>query len=457
MNNLRKNIGRMFWLLVLMFLAMGVYFVYVAGFAGREFVAHPFNARVNVDGDWRRGSIYDASGLTLAESVALNEGDFNSGYFRNYPLGAAFAHVVGYSGMSRSGLELSENFTLQRLNRELVQRVRAVVFGGELRANSIETTFNADLQSLIYNGLGASRGAAVVLNPQTGAVLAMVSTPSFDPNSISPDYWASLIADTSSPLLNRATGGLYPPGSTFKLITALAALEYDTELLDFTITCEGNHVFGENILNCFNARPHGEVDFARAMALSCNVYFAMLAEKIPTEYIIMTAQRINIQFALPNEPTTSELIETAIGQGRTLVTPLSMAQLAAAIANEGLMREPFMVSRTLGHNGNTIAGSTAMPKSAGRIMQANMANILKDMMTDAVNYGTAAPAALPNVQTAGKTGTAQNETGTAHSWFIGFAPADNPTVALAIIIENTGGGTTAATLAREVFGLALME
>jgi peptidoglycan glycosyltransferase len=354
--------------------------------------------------------------------------------------------------MSRSGLELSQNFALQRLSGELVQRVGAVVFGQELIANSIETTFNADLQRLIHESLGSSRGAAVVLNPQTGAVLAMVSTPSFNPNSITAD-WPNLITDNASPLLNRATGGLYPPGSTFKLITALAALEYDTELLNFTITCEGNHIFGENVLNCFNSTPHGEIDLKRAMALSCNVYFALLAEKIPTDHLIIAAQRIGLQFALPNEPTTSELIETAIGQGRTLATPLSMAQLAAAIAGRGQTMQPFMVSRTINARGNTV--NTTTPKTAEKIMTPQMASILSEMMVDAVNHGTGTLAALPGIQTAGKTGTAQNETGSAHSWFIGFAPAENPTVALAVIIENTGGGTRAVQLARQVFELAL--
>jgi peptidoglycan glycosyltransferase len=456
MSNLQKNMSRMFWLLLAAFIAMGAYFVYAAAFQGQDFAAHPFNARVNLNTGGRRGTIYDANGQVLAESVLID-----GGYQRYYPLGPIFAHTVGYSGMSRAGLELSQNFTLQRLSGELIQRVRAVIFGDELIANSIETTFNADLQRLIHNaflaGSGASRGAAVVLNPQTGAVLAMTSMPSFNPNSVTVD-WPSLITDNQSPLLNRAVQGLYPPGSTFKLITAQAALEYDISLLDFTMDCTGSHIFGENILNCFDSRAHGEIDFARAMALSCNVYFAMIAEKIPTAYIIEAAQRINLQFQLPYEPTTSELIETAIGQGRTLATPLNMAQLAAAIANEGRIFEPFMVSRTINASGGTVIGSIRAPRSAGRIMPAATASILKDMMVDAVNHGTGTAACLASagIQTAGKTGTAQNETGTAHSWFIGFAPADNPTVALAILIENTGGGTRAAQLARQVFELALV-
>jgi len=425
--------------------------------ANGSFAAHAFNARVNMEGSGLRGTIYDAGGVVLA---------YTDEQGRHYPHGARFSHVVGYSGMSRAGLELSQNFMLERLSRELWQMTRAVVFDDEIRGNSIKTTLNADVQNLLYNGFGSSRGAAVVLCVETGGVVAMLSAPNFDPNRVIAD-WSSLLADGHSPLLNRASGGLYPPGSTFKLVTALAVMEYDMELLNFTMTCTGHASFeGEN-LQCWGGNAHGAVDFNRAMALSCNGYFAQLALLIPPEYLITAAERAGLfnqpiafelsaampLFAMNTDAGTAELIQTAIGQGRSLATPLNMALLTAAIANEGIMMEPFLVDRTVGAFGNTIR--TTSPRRVGRVMTAEQAELLRISMVHTVNSGTGAPAAQAHVQIAGKTGTAQNETGIDHSWFVGFAPADEPRFAISIIIENTGGGTQATRLAGEALGLAV--
>ena len=464
MKDLRKNLKHMFWFLTVLFIGLGGYFVYVAAIEADNFIAHPFNARVAVGDDTiRRGTIYDAHGVAIAFSAydpakGLNE--------RRYPFGAAFAHTVGYSGMSRAGLELSRNFALYRLNWELVQRVTHVTMGQELRANSIVTTFDAGLQQMIFDSLGTSRGAVVVLDPTTGAVLAMVSTPSFDPNYIM-ENWSAINADTeNSPLLNRTTQGLYPPGSTFKVVTAVAALEYDADLLDFVFDCTGHAHFGGETIQCWGGNAHGAVDMHRAMAVSCNGYFAMLAEMIGAEPIIQASEQMLFNTSVPFELAASmplfpmgessaidELIQTAIGQGRTTATPLNMALIAAAIANGGTVMEPYVVDGILSGFDN-MTGTTT-PRRVAQVMDAQMAAILNEMLVEAVNTGTGIPAALPNVQVAGKTGTAQNATGVDHSWFIGYGPAENATVALAIIIENTGGGTRATQLARDIFDFAI--
>ncbi|MCL2397491.1 MAG: penicillin-binding transpeptidase domain-containing protein [Defluviitaleaceae bacterium] len=460
MKELHKRIGHILWVFAVLFAIMGGYLVYVAAFEADDFIANPFNARVNIgDEGVKRGSIYDANGVIIVESVAVD-----GAYVRRYPLGPVFAHTAGHSGMSKAGLELTRNFTMYQLRWELVQRARHAIFGDELVANSIVTTFDASLQQMIFDYLDGtnSRGAVAVINPSTGAVLAMVSTPSFHPEYIG-ENWGELVADrAASPLINRATQGLYPPGSTFKIITAMAALEQDPALLDFVFECTGHATFGANTIQCWGGTAHGRVNMTRAMAVSCNGYFAVLAEKIGAQPIIDAAEGVffnstipfelannDSQFPMSVEPTMSELIETAIGQGRTTTTPLNMAVLAGAIANGGVAMEPYMVDRVINAAGNTINATS--PRMLGRVMPPEMSVVLDQMLIEAVADGTGTPAAVAGLQTAGKTGTAQNETGVDHSWFVGYATADSPTVALAIIIENTGGGTRASRLAGRIF------
>ena len=464
MKDLRKNLSHMFWMLTALFVILGGYFVYVAAIEADDFITNPFNARVAVDIEGiKRGTIYDAHGTPIVESVYSN-----GRYTRQYPFGAAFAHTVGYSGMSRAGLELSRNFALYRLNWEIVQRATHVTMGQELRANSIVTTFDAGLQQMIFDALGASRGAVVVMNPTTGAILAMVSTPSFDPNHIT-ENWGTLIADTAnSPLLNRATQGLYPPGSTFKVVTAVAAMNEGGHWLDFIFECTGHAHFGGETIQCWGGNAHGTVDMHRAMAVSCNGFFATLADEIGAEPIIQASEQLLFNttpiFELPanmplfpmgTDPAIDELIQTAIGQGRTTATPLNMALIAAAIANGGTVMVPYMVDGVMSGFGNMTNNAT--PRRMEQVMDAQMAATVNEMLVEAVNTGTGIPAALPHIQVAGKTGTAQNATGVDHSWFIGYAPAENATVALAIIIENTGGGTRATQMAGQIFNFAIEE
>lgn len=456
MNHFNKNISQMFWFFVILFVVMGGWFVWVAN---DDFTAHAFNARVNMETAGTRGTIYDRNGVALAISHNDN---------RLYPHGALFAHVVGYSGVSRAGLELSENFTLQRLNRELLQLTGAVIFDNEVIGNSVITTLDAQAQEMLFNGFGQNNGAAVVINVQTGAIVSMVSNPAFNPNTVGAD-WAGLIADTRSPLLNRASSGLYPPGSTFKLITALAALEYDMDLLDFSMTCTGHHHFAGETLQCWGGNAHGEVDFMRAMAVSCNGFFAILAQMTPHEYMVQAAEQAGlfnqaVPFELPSaiplfmmqyDAEIDEQIQTSIGQGRTLATPLNMALLTAGIANNGVIMEPHLVGYVTGASGNTVR--TTSPSRLTHTMSEEIAYILRQSMVQTVQSGTGTPAAQAHTQIAGKTGTAQNATGIDHSWFVGFAPADEPRYVISIIIENTGGGTRASTLAGQVLGQLVMR
>jgi len=458
MKNLQKNIGQIYWIFIISLMLVGIYLINIAVWQADTFIASPFNARVNIyDSSVRRGSIYDANGNIIAQSILTN-----NGYERFYPLDNLFAHTAGFSGMSRAGLELSRNFEMYRLNLNLWQRISHIIFGEPLLANSIVTTFDYELQSLIYNALGNRKGAVVVMHPNTGAIMAMVSTPSFNPNYVD-TLWQQLSMDTeNAPLVNRATQGLYPPGSTFKIVTALAALRYDSELIDFMLYCTGTHTFGNYSINCAFGNTHGNVDMRRAMAVSCNGYFAYLAYKIGAYSLINMVESLGFTnpqvFELPNnqssfllEPysNTDELIQTSIGQGRTLTNTLDMAQLMSAIANNGQKMQPFIVSHTLGRNNNILA--TYSPRNLGQIINADYAHIISNMLTEVVLSGTGQAAYTPGLSISGKTGTAQNATGIDHSWFVGYAISYEPIAAVAIIIESTGGGPAATQLAGDIF------
>ncbi|MCL2170705.1 MAG: penicillin-binding transpeptidase domain-containing protein [Defluviitaleaceae bacterium] len=459
MNN-NKPMRHMYFLLFVIFLAMAGYFAHMVLVQAPDFVANPFNARVHAGNPGiMRGRIYDANGIILAESL-LADGV----YSREYPFGAAFAHVVGFSDVSNSGLELSRNFQLYRINRELTQRVRNAIFDESIEANSIFTTLHAPLQLALHEGMGAGGGAAVAISPASGEILAMVATPGFDPNLIAQN-WPALSADDRAPLLNRATAGLYPPGSIFKIITALAALEYGISP-DFYIDCAGRALFDGNNIQCHNQHAHGRTDMAAAMVYSCNIYFAALAQKIGAAPIAEMAARLGFGeapafelgaaaplFPMAADASIAELVETAFGQGRTLTNPLHMAILAAALANNGMAMNPFIVS-----HGETPRGTSVfcnLPRQAGQIIPAEHIDIINQMLADVVIYGTGRPAHHSDIQISGKTGTAENPAGPAHSWFMGFAPADAPQIAIAIIIEHTGGGPRATQLAREAIATFL--
>jgi len=453
-DRMRRNMRHVFWLFFLLFVLTAGYLIKLAVFDARAIASNPYNKRLGAaKTDRIPGMVLDRNGNILAESVEV-DGIFS----REYPYGRAFAHILG-TRLSKTGVEANYLFELQKLDMELWQRMDYLLTGRVVEGNTVVTTLDADLQKAVYELLAGRRGAVVAIEPSTGRILASVSAPDFPPDATSND-WAALLADSAdSPLVNRAAQGLYAPGSTFKIVIAAAAIE--NELDDFTVTCTGSETFGSHTMRCFDGRAHGEMTLETAMAVSCNVYFAALGEKLGADALRETAERFRFNralpypleynvstFPLPSDARRDELIETAIGQGRTLATPLQMALVAATVANNGLMMNPYILDSVQTRDLRVL--EKRMPTAAQTVLDTETAARLGEMLAGVVQNGTGAPAQISGTPVAGKTGTAQNATGNDHSWFIGYAPADRPTIAIAVLLEETGGGTSATHLARQV-------
>lgn len=445
MKDIKKNLRRVFWLFFTLFLITVVYLGHFIIFTSPRIVNTTLNPRVRITREnIVRGEILDNSG----NPVAVNR---YGG--RHYPLGSALAHVIGYVDMGHAGIEERYNFNLINLHNEVYQRLMNLAFETELQGDSLALTINAPLQNLIYSRI--TRGSAIVLEPGTGRILAMVSAPSFDPNYVARD-WERLTTDTeNTPLLNRAVFGQYPPGSTFKILTAYAGLSKGYSL--FTHNCQGYITVGNNTVRCFNSVAHGHVNKTEAFALSCNTYFVALALEMGEEFgEFMESFFVPRNFSLPHnngnfslegEDFTGELMQSAIGQGRVLLSPLNLALLTGAIANEGVMMEPYLVNNVIDYRGQ--GRRTFRPRAIDTPFSPYLTGYLKTMMTEVVNQGTGRPAALPHIQIAGKTGTAETD-GASHGWFAGFAPADNPQIVVVVMMEHSGGTGPVLPLVRDI-------
>ncbi len=459
---MRSNIFRLGVFLLGLLLIFTVYLSYLAIYRGPEFAAHPYNRRWQVQEEkiWR-GKIVDAGGTVLAFDQRTS-----SGKRRVYSLGEATAHILGYCSAryGRAGLEaLLDRHLLGMEGADSFRNLIRGILGEEKASGDAVLTIDAKLQQEAMELLAGRRGAAVVLDPRTGAIRAMVSSPSFDPNRLD-QIWEGIAYDESSPLLNRATCGAYPPGSAFKVVTAAAALTKDPDLAQRTVDCPG-YIEVEGF-RLGDLAAHGRVDMIKALAVSCNAYFAGLGLEMGASAFYRAVKNFGLEedpgIELPVRPATfaprdkmrgAELAASAIGQGEVLVSPLHMALVAAAIANNGVLMRPYLVEELLDSSGQTV--QRAEPRAWKTALSPAAAAVIKEGMVEAVAKGTAGAAGLAGVQVAGKTGSAQNPLGKTHAWFIGFAPVDKPRVVVAVILENAGsGGEVAAPVAGKLFNLA---
>lgn len=428
-----------------------------------------------------RGLIVASDGTVLAQSVI--DPDDPRSFIRTYPEGPPFAHTVGYSSFLLGNYGLEDAYSDQlRSRRDLtISDLLSVILGRDLRPQSIETTINPQLQRAAFEALAGRRGAVVALDPNTGAVLAMVSSPSYDPQVLTaedaPAVWNELLANPNEPTRDRASRELFAPGSTFKTVVTAAALDTG-EAGPETVFPDPVEFLLPNstaTIRNFSGRSCSDGDsitLLRAFVVSCNTTFADLAIRIGAEDLGITANALgfnrDLRFpwsvpraafderALSQDPAA--LGQSGIGERDVRATPLHMAMVAAAVAANGDVFTPYLVSRTFDAEGNTVASTE--PGSIGAAMSSATASILSQMMERVVTEGTGRSAAVPGVRVAGKTGTSQGSGDGPNPWFIGFAPVDNPTIALAVFLqggpelgETATGGSVAAPIASKLFSL----
>lgn len=409
-----------------------------------------------------RGKIMDYNGNILVESMGKEEN-----HTRDYLYGKEFCHIIGYSGLGNTGVEAQYNFELTKVQFEIIERFKNLIFGSKVEGNSIALTLDKDIQTTAYELLGKRKGSIVVIEPSTGKILAMVSYPNFNPNTIN-EHWDALKADQeNSPLLNRAIQGLYPPGSIYKIVTAAAAMENIANWNELSFDCVGEQNFLDKKIRCYDNTKHGVVNIQQAFAQSCNTTFAQLGKDLGATALKSISERVGFNntidfpleynkstFALNEGSTQSELVETAIGQGKTLTTPLQMARITAAVANGGILMKPYLLDHIEDSKGTTL--KKFMPEKQAQLFSPEVAQQLVEMMVEVVNTGTGTPAKIKNVEVAGKTGTAEVAGGNPHAWFVGFAPAQNPKVAVVVLLEGGGGGgANASPIAKKIMQAVL--
>ena len=410
-----------------------------------------------------RGSILSRDGDVLAYS----ETDANGKDARVYPYGKEFAHVVGYSTNGKAGIEALANYYLINTSIDLHDKVALDTQGSKYPGDMCITTLDVNLQKVAYNALSARKGAVVVTNPKTGEILAMVSKPDFDPNTIQSD-WESLLADKSpdAKLLNRATQGMYPPGSTFKIITTLAYLkQHPKDYTNYKFSCNGRFQAEGESIQCFHGEVHGSVDLTKSFAESCNSSFANIGVSLDRKVFSETINQLLFNQELPidilyakssakvdQSTSVGDVMQLSIGQGATSVSPMHMNMITCAIANEGVLMKPYLVDSIKSVDGKTVKNYE--PDSYKRLMTVLEADTIKGMMKEVVDSGTASKLKGLSYTAAGKTGSAEftNTTTDSHAWFTGFAPAEDPEICVTIIVENAGsGGSFAVPIAKRIF------
>lgn len=450
------------WVFVLIFVSMIAYVIRFNAVESDEFINSPYNTRQDTFADRViRGPIMSADGQVLAKTEVY-EGGYEE---RIYPYSNVFAHVVGYDSNGKSGLESEANFRLLSSHEYFVDQMKNQLQGSKNMGDTVITTLESAIQTTAYYALGERRGAVVALEPSTGKILAMVSKPDFDPNYME-ENWEWLVNDSSnSSLLNRATSGQYPPGSTFKIITTLDFIRSRGRLENYSYYCEGLITEGEHSIRCYNGTVHGQEDIYSAFASSCNCAFADLGIQLGGASLRETSEDLLFNKALPLESArkseftldknseTPLIMQTAIGQGNTLVSPMHMAMITSAIANDGVLMKPYLIDRVVNDTGDLV--KKKKPESYKRLITRNEAELLQGLMEDVVEYGTAASLNGRGYKAAGKTGSAEyDEYGSSHSWFVGYCENAEgiPAIAVAIIVEGGGTGSEAAVpIAAQIF------
>ncbi|NLM50317.1 MAG: peptidoglycan glycosyltransferase [Clostridiaceae bacterium] len=455
-----KKIIHVLCLVCAMFLSLISYLVYFELFLSEDTIKNSYNRRLfERENEILRGDITDINGVVLAKS------EFQDGrQKRVYPFSNLYAHVIGYNSKTygKSQLELRYNDYLLGLDSlSAVASITDIFKNEEKKGADLRLTIDHNLQKKAYNLMGNNNGALVAIDPQTGAVLALVSKPDFNPNEdVLVNSWPDMADSESAPFLARATMGLYPPGSTYKTIISAYALENN---MDEEIEDKGSINIGGKVFSNSNKKSYGKIGLKKAFSVSSNVYFAILAEKIGEEGIKEISKNFLIGEEIPfdlkveksrfnyGKMEAVDLASVGIGQGKLMVTPFQMALVAASVANDGILMRPYLLESATLKNGFTLYN--ARPTVLKTVMDKAVAGKLCDLMRDVIQNGTGKSAKIAGLDVYGKTGTAENEQKKDHAWFIGFCDNGSKKIAVCVILEynKKSGGEVCAPIAREFF------
>lgn len=465
MKELRRNMSLIAAIVMGLFIAFFAYFSYSVYFYGGRWFANPYNPRLNSQKQAvREGSVVDREGAVLA----YTDEEGRRHYAEDTATRRAVSHVIGDSiGNVANGVETFHAQYLLGFKTNIVERLLQVFQGGERRGDDIRLTLNARLNTYISNNFPSGQsGAVVIMNYRTGDLYAMVSKPDFDPNTIE----EAKEGQDASPLINRATQGLYPPGSTFKIITLAAALDSLPDVRSRTFFCSGKLEVKHSVVTEAGNNVHGNMTLQEAFAKSCNVTFAQLTRELGYDHMSRETGKFglgdnflfrdlvvyNSEYPTDNR-SDDDLAWSGLGQGRVLVTPLHMAMIAAAVANDGVMMEPRLLMRVTGPQGQRRL-LTGAKEYRTALTPENASAIRADMIAT-VASGTGGGARISGYTVAGKTGSAEavnDKTIQPHAWFVGFIDDPKHPLAIAVLVERSGsGGQVAAPLAKKFLTKAL--
>ncbi len=455
-----KEILRVTYFFVALFIAVIGYLVYFQIKDGASIASSELNARVEKFNETViKGSILADNGEVLAETVTDNTGNER----REYPYGRVFAHVVGTSEINKSGLEASEEYNLLQSDEDPLDKAVNEFNGEKNKGNNVKTTLNVALQQAAYDALGDSKGVVMAMDPETGKILCMVSKPDYDPNTLVNDY-ASLVEDPEGKaLLNQAVNGLFTPGSIFKIFTTVSYVREFGLDNDFSYNCNGQVTLANSILTCYGSTAHGTVDMTKAFSKSCNTAYATMGNLMDKKRFKDACESMLFNKALPTKLThlkssfsLSESADdwttgvTAMGQGETLMTPLHGLVIASAIANDGILMEPYLVDSITSADGKKVSDN--MPVSYGRLLSSEEAAYMQGLMEEVVKSGTGYGLINIGFPVAGKTGTAEVEGKGNNDWFIGYSNVEGRKLAICVLVEDASESSSlvAIPVARNV-------
>ncbi len=505
-----KNILRITYAFAALFIGMCLYLGWFLQVDSETVINSSYNARLDRFSDRIvRGKILSGDGKVLAETQVAEEGTEK----RYYPYNYLYVHSVGYSGKNgKTGIESLANFYLLSSHVNLVEKTVNELQGKKNIGDNVVTTLDSDLQQTASDAMGNRRGAVIAMEPDTGKILTMVSQPNFNANTVD-EQWAELTSpeNTKAQLVNRATQGLYSPGSTFKIVTALEYLHENPDgMSQFHFDCDGLMEQGEYQIRCYHGESHGSQDLRMSFANSCNGAFSTMGLGLNlTQFNSLASQLLfnsslplslpykessfvmgegadewerlqtsigqgktqitpmhnlilfnsSLPLSLPYKESSFvmgegadewERLQTSIGQGKTQITPMHNLMITAAIANGGTLMKPYLIDHVENAGGQTV--KKFLPEAYGTLMSSEDASVLSGLMTAVVTDGTGSALRGAPYTAAGKTGSAEFETGKeTHAWFVGYAPVEDPKIAVCVLLEESGsGGKQAGPVARAV-------